>query len=351
MMFVILAQARSACGGQRDVRALAVVDRVALGGSSPLDLAEKRATGSPSISSAEVEGAEGVASVAVAMVASPGREGPAQLPRRGPSTGRCGRSRTRRASPARRRPGTISRPLSMSVWRHRRAVALDEERLLGLACPRARRCATPRSGSCAIDRRTRAHSGSAFGSKTTHCSPRSIDASMKISRRRTLTYFQSESLVMTRARPRRGCRGCSARKSRITLMLTGYGLRMSCSLLVELALQPGDAAHDLVGRRLVHAALDVGARVDADHVARRRHRVVADHGQVSGIRVRDHQPGVVERRRTWCRTAGAGCWTSAIVSSGGCGRRAPRSGSASARSGRSDPPAARRRGLAGDRDD
>ena len=49
-----------------------------------------------------------------------------------------------------------------------------------------------------IERRTRAHSGSAFGSNTTHCRPRSIEASMKISSRRTLTYFQSESLVMTR---------------------------------------------------------------------------------------------------------------------------------------------------------
>ena len=75
--------------------------------------------------------------------------------------------------------------------RHGRAVALDEERLFDLGALRGRRCARPGSGSCEIERRTRAHSGSALGSKTTHCRPRSIDASMKISSRRTLTYFQS----------------------------------------------------------------------------------------------------------------------------------------------------------------
>ena len=71
---------------------------------------------------------------------------------------------------------------------------------------------------------------------------------------------------------------------------------MSCSLLVEDALQAGDAAHDLVRRRLVHAALDVGARVDADHVARRRNRIVGDLAQVRRIRIGDQQPRVIERR-------------------------------------------------------
>jgi len=71
-----------------------------------------------------------------------------------------------------------------------------------------------------IERRTRAHSGSAFGSNTTHCKPRSTLASMKISRRLTFTYFQSESLVMTRPPYTRMPR-LFGRKSRITLMLTG----------------------------------------------------------------------------------------------------------------------------------
>ena len=88
---------------------------------------------------------------------------------------------------------------------------------------------------------------------------------MKISSRRTLTYFQSGSQVITRP-PHTRMPRLLARKSRMTLMLTGYGLRMSCSPLLSLRAQPDDAADDLVGRRLVHAALDVGARVDAEHV-------------------------------------------------------------------------------------
>ena len=38
----------------------------------------------------------------------------------------------------------------------------------------------------------------------------------------------------------------------------------------EVGRQAGDAAHDLVGGRLVHAALDVGPGVDPDDVAGRR---------------------------------------------------------------------------------
>ena len=117
-------------------------------------------------------------------------------------------------------------------------------------------------------RRTRAHSGSALGSNTTHCSPRSIDASMKISSRRTLTYFQSGSLVMTRAAVDADAAVVGAEVADHVDVRPGTGLRMSCSPLLSSALQPDDAAHHFVGRRLVHAALDVGARVDADHVAR-----------------------------------------------------------------------------------
>ena len=51
-----------------------------------------------------------------------------------------------------------------------------------------------------------------------------------------------------------------------------------------------DAADDLVGRRLVHAALDVGARVDAGHVAGGRDQPVAlgrvrrEHADATGSR-------------------------------------------------------------------
>ena len=47
--------------------------------------------------------------------------------------------------------------------------------------------------------RTRAQSGSSFGSKTTHCVPSSMDSSTKMKSRRTLMYFQDAS-EDTRAR-------------------------------------------------------------------------------------------------------------------------------------------------------
>ena len=124
-----------------------------------------------------------------------------------------------------------------------------------------------------IERRTRAQSGSAFGSKTTHCSPRSIEASMKISSRRTLTYFQSESLVMTAAAVDADAAVVVAEVAD-DVDVDRIGIEDVVLLFVEHALQSDDAAHDFVGGRLVHAALDVGARVDADHVAARRDRVV-----------------------------------------------------------------------------
>ena len=49
-----------------------------------------------------------------------------------------------------------------------------------------------------FERRTLNHRCLALGSNTTHCRSRSMDRSKKIIRRRRLTYFQSESLVMTR---------------------------------------------------------------------------------------------------------------------------------------------------------
>ena len=71
---------------------------------------------------------------------------------------------------------------------------------------------------------------------------------------------------------------------------------MSCSPLLSVRLQAGDPAHDLVGRRLVHAAVDVGPGVDAEHVARRRDRdsrwILAE---IGGEGIGDQQPGVVDR--------------------------------------------------------
>ena len=58
------------------------------------------------------------------------------------------------------------------------------------------------------------------------------------------------------------------------------------------------AAHDLVGRRLVHAALVVDARVDAGDVAARRHEASPVPARVLELfrRVEDRDPRVVERR-------------------------------------------------------
>ena len=78
----------------------------------------------------------------------------------------------------------------------------------------------------ATDYRTRAHRRSLFGSKTTHWVDLSIDSSRNRNKRRTLTYFQSESLVITRP-PQTRMPRLFERKSRMTLML--LGLRMSCS--------------------------------------------------------------------------------------------------------------------------
>ena len=47
------------------------------------------------------------------------------------------------------------------------------------------------------------------------------------------------------------------------------GLSTSCCALLMFVSKPGEAAHHLVGRRLVHAALDVVAGVDAGDEARR----------------------------------------------------------------------------------
>ena len=136
-------------------------------------------------------------------------------------------------------------------------------------------------------------------------------------------------------------------------MLTGYGLRMSCSLLVEHALQADDAAHDLVGRRLVHAALDVGARVDAERRGRSAGsgtsaaRSATSPGTGRGI----EQPRVVERGVLGVELLALGLHVGDACRPAARARRARRSGSASARSGRSAPAGAAALGPAGHGDD
>lgn len=75
-------------------------------------------------------------------------------------------------------------------------------------------------------RRTFAQVGSWFGSKTTHCVPSSIDSSMKMKRRRTLTYFHSGSLDIVRAPQTRMARP-SGRKSRMAFTPRGFKISWS----------------------------------------------------------------------------------------------------------------------------
>ena len=79
---------------------------------------------------------------------------------------------------------------------------------------------------------------------------------MKIISRRTLTYFHSGSLVITRAPQTRRPR-LFGRKSRMHVDVRRERVEHFLLALVDRSLQSGDAADDLVGRRLVDAALDV----------------------------------------------------------------------------------------------
>ena len=67
--------------------------------------------------------------------------------------------------------------------------------------------------------------------------------------------------------------------------------------MVDLALEADRLAHDLVGGRLPDAAQRVVAGIDAADVAGRRQRHLLADRLVAGprLRVRDHDPGVVER--------------------------------------------------------
>src|SRR5262249_36257090 len=66
--------------------------------------------------------------------------------------------------------------------------------------------------------------------------------------------------------------------------------------LVQDAVEPGDAEDDLVRWRLVNATIDVGPGVNAQHVARRRHRVDRAGAGRARERIGDEQPGVVQGR-------------------------------------------------------
>ena len=125
--------------------------------------------------------------------------------------------------------------------------------------------------------------------------------------RRTLTYFQSAFEVIVRAPQTR-----MPRPGKLRMTLTPFGLRTSCIAVVDVVLEVERAAHRLVGRRLEHAALGVGARVDAEHVAAGRHELAR-----ARLRVGSLDPRVVERgvlRCPGCRFAGPEAWARAARS-------------------------------------
>ena len=113
-----------------------------------------------------------------------------------------------------------------------------------------------------------------MGSKTTHCVPSSIDSSTKMNSRRTLTYFHWASADMVRAPHTRMPRPVGTEVAddvdapRVEDVVLPLGDQELQRLPVAGQVAGHDAADLLVGRRLVHAALDVGAGVDAGHVAR-----------------------------------------------------------------------------------
>ena len=86
--------------------------------------------------------------------------------------------------------------------------------------------------------------------------------------RRTLTYFHSAFDVIVRAPQTR-----MPRPGKLRIALTPCGFRTSWVLSLMSYSSVERAAHDLVRRRLEHAALGVGARVDAEHVAAGRHQL------------------------------------------------------------------------------
>ena len=58
---------------------------------------------------------------------------------------------------------------------------------------------------------------------------------------------------------------------------------------------PAQCRHYLIGRRFVDTALVIGACVDADDVAAGRDRVILYLYRIDWIRIRNQQPGMIER--------------------------------------------------------
>ena len=131
-------------------------------------------------------------------------------------------------------------------------------------------------------------SGQSFGSNTAHCVAASIAFSIIISSRRTLTKRQSGSLLTVRApkmrRPRPG-------SGRIALMPTGLSTPCTASSIDDGHILRPDQRR--VGRRLVHAELQVGLRVLPGDVAARRN-VARQRGWRRAQRIDHAQPRIVE---------------------------------------------------------
>ena len=104
--------------------------------------------------------------------------------------------------------------------------------------------------------------------------------------RRTETYFQSASDDSVRAPQTR-----MPRSGKLRITLTPRGFSVSCVSIVDREAHVECAADDRVRRRLEHAALGVGPRVDAEHVPAWRHE-----RRGAGLRIRDADPGRIKRR-------------------------------------------------------
>ena len=85
------------------------------------------------------------------------------------------------------------------------------------------------------------------------------------------------------------------------MALTPCGLSVVLRAVVDVEFEVERAADDFVGGRLEHAALGVGARVHAEHVAAGRHQLPRAGARGS----EDDDPRVVERRVRCVRDAGA----------------------------------------------
>src|ERR1044072_6796344 len=180
----------------------------------------------------------------------------------------------------------MRRPLSMSS-----CVLVERSQTTKYASSFVTPCSAPMrhwlSRKRSIVWRKRAHSGSALGSKTAHWVPSSIDSSSMMNRRRTLMYFQAESLVRTRAPHTRLPRPGDARRA-----LTFCGVVLFLLAVGDRWGEPSDRAPDVVRRRLVDAAQGVGAGVDAGHEPRRGNLL----DTAAGARVGDIEPRGVEGR-------------------------------------------------------